>query len=58
MHDVPGSSTPGPKTPVTTPSRRAPVIEHGWQNTGSAKKAETSPFVSSGMGYSKYAQSR
>ncbi|KAI4687973.1 uncharacterized protein J4E84_004901 [Alternaria hordeiaustralica] len=52
--DVPGSSTPGPKTPVTTPSRRAPVIEHGWQNTGSAKKAETSDFVSSGMGSSKY----
>ncbi|KAI4676492.1 uncharacterized protein J4E88_007410 [Alternaria novae-zelandiae] len=54
--DVPGSSTPGPKTPVTTPSRRAPVIEHGWQNTGSAKKAETSDFVSSGMGSSKYAR--
>ncbi|KAI4608056.1 hypothetical protein J4E83_009239 [Alternaria metachromatica] len=49
--DVPGSSTPGPKTPVTTPSRRAPVNEHGWQNSGTAKKAETPVFVSSGMGF-------
>ncbi|KAI4952688.1 hypothetical protein J4E91_003160 [Alternaria rosae] len=51
LDDLPGSSTPGPKTPVTTPSGRILVNEHGWQNTGAAKKAETSVFVPGGLGF-------
>ncbi|KAH6883033.1 hypothetical protein BKA58DRAFT_464917 [Alternaria rosae] len=54
LDDLPGSSTPGPKTPVTTPSGRVLVNEHGWQNTGAARNAETSVFVPGGLGFSKH----